>query len=132
VSYSVSGEHLRSVLVDDLHDAGRLNPGLAVHLHGDALLPEDGDLHLAALRRRRRSRGHVTPPGLEESRSRSPRRGYLGDAVVLQVDDPGHGHLHAAEHRHHLQLLVVERRSAEVLNTEEEWRMNGVRGGGGF
>lgn len=51
--YSVSGEHLRPVLVDDLDDAGRLDPGLSVHLHRDSLLPQDGDLHLAALRRSR-------------------------------------------------------------------------------
>lgn len=48
--YSVSGEHLCSVLVDDLDDARRLDPGLSVHLHGDPLLPQDGDLHLAALK----------------------------------------------------------------------------------
>lgn len=45
---------------------------------------------------------------------------HLCDAVVLQVDDSGHGHLHAAEHRHHLQLLIVKRRSAEVLNKADE------------
>lgn len=37
--------------MDDLDDAGRLDPGLPVHLDRDPLLPEDGDLHLAALRR---------------------------------------------------------------------------------
>lgn len=47
--YSVSGEHLCSVFVDDLDDAGRLDPRLSVHLYGDALLPKDSDLHLAAL-----------------------------------------------------------------------------------
>lgn len=51
--YSVSGEHLGPVLVDDFDDAGRLDPGLSVHLHRDPLLPEDGDLHLAALRHSR-------------------------------------------------------------------------------
>lgn len=48
--YPVSGEHLGPVLVDDLDNAGRLDPGLSVHLHGNALLPQDGDLHLSALR----------------------------------------------------------------------------------
>lgn len=47
--YPVSGEHLGPVLVDDLHDTGRLDPGLPVHLHRDPLLPQDGDLHLPTL-----------------------------------------------------------------------------------
>lgn len=42
--------------------------------------------------------------------------GYLCNAVVLQVDDSGHGHLHAAEHCHHLQFLIIKRWSAKVLN----------------
>lgn len=45
---------------------------------------------------------------------------YLCNAVVLQVDDSGHGHLHAAKHRHHLQLLIIERRRAKVLNKGDE------------
>lgn len=40
---------------------------------------------------------------------------YLCNAMVLQVYDSGHGHLHAAEHRHHLQLLIIKRWSAKVL-----------------
>lgn len=40
---------------------------------------------------------------------------YLCNAMVLQVYDSGHGHLHAAEHRHHLQLLIIKRRSSKVL-----------------
>ena len=51
---------------------------------------------------------------------------HLCDAVVLQVDDSGHGHLHAAEHRHHLQLLIVKRRSAEVLNKADESKQETV------
>lgn len=35
--------------------------------------------------------------------------------MVLQVDNSGHGHLHAAEHRHHLQDLIVKRRRREGL-----------------
>lgn len=49
-SYPVPGEHLGPVLVDDLDDAGRLDPRLSVHLHRNPLLPQDGDLHLSALR----------------------------------------------------------------------------------
>lgn len=41
--------------------------------------------------------------------------GYLSDAVVLQVDDSGHGHLHAAKNGHHLQDLVIKGRSCEGL-----------------
>lgn len=41
--------------------------------------------------------------------------GYLSDAVVLQVDDSGHGHLHAAKNGHHLQDLIIEGRSCEGL-----------------
>lgn len=50
--------------------------------------------------------------------------------MVLQVDDPGHGHLHAAEHRHHLQLLVVEGRGAEVLGTRTKPLTSKPRGSG--
>lgn len=49
-SYSVSGEHLSPVLVDDLDDAGRLDPGLSVYLYRNPLVPQDGDLHLPTLR----------------------------------------------------------------------------------
>lgn len=42
-------------------------------------------------------------------------RQYLCDAVVLQVDDSGHGHLHAAEHGYHFQDLIIEGRSCEGL-----------------
>lgn len=34
---------------------------------------------------------------------------------MLQLYDPGDSHLHAAEHRNHLQDLVVERRGCEGL-----------------
>lgn len=44
--------------------------------------------------------------------------------MMLQVDDPRHRHLHAAEHRHHLQLLVIERRSAKVLHQREEFALS--------
>lgn len=33
---------------------------------------------------------------------------YLCYAVVLQFDDSGNSHLHAAKHCHHLQDLVIE------------------------
>ena len=42
-------QHLGAVLVDDLDDPGGLDPGLSVHLHRDALVSQDGDLHLPAL-----------------------------------------------------------------------------------
>lgn len=48
--HPVSGEHLCPILVDDLDDAGRLDPGLSVHLDRNSLFPQDGDLHLAALK----------------------------------------------------------------------------------
>lgn len=51
-AYPVSSEHLSPVLVDDLDDAGRLDPGLAVHLDRNALLPQDGDLDLTTLKMR--------------------------------------------------------------------------------
>lgn len=50
--------------------------------------------------------------------------------MVLQVDDPGHGHLHAAEHRHHLQLLVVEGGGAKVLGTRTKALNSKPRGTG--
>lgn len=40
----------------------------------------------------------------------------LCDAVMLQVDDSRHGHLHAAEHSHHLQLLIIKRWSPKILH----------------
>lgn len=47
--HPVSGEHLRSVLVLDLDNSGGLDPGLAVHLDGNALVSQDGDLHRSTL-----------------------------------------------------------------------------------
>lgn len=60
-----AAQHLRPVLVYDAHAAGRLQPRLAVHLHGHALVAQDVDLHGPALR----------------------------DAVLLQVDQPRCRHL---------------------------------------
>lgn len=40
---------------------------------------------------------------------------YLRNAVVLQVDDPRHGHLDAAEDGHDLQLPVVKGGCPKVL-----------------
>ncbi|TNN79067.1 hypothetical protein EYF80_010746 [Liparis tanakae] len=89
-SHPVSGEHLGSVLVLDLDDAGRLDPGLAVHLDGNSLIPQDVCFNGPA---------------------------HLCDAVVLQLDDPGHSHLHAPEHGYHLQDLIVLCRSSFVPRT---------------
>lgn len=44
----------------------------------------------------------------------------LCDTMVLQVDDSRHGHLHAAKHSNHLQLLVIKRWSTEVLHQRDE------------
>lgn len=48
-AHPVSRQHLGSVLVLDLDDAGRLDPGFSIYLHRDALIPPDSDLHHAAL-----------------------------------------------------------------------------------
>lgn len=42
---------------------------------------------------------------------------YLCNAVPLQVDDTGNSQLDTAEHRDHLQYVVIKRRRQEVLNT---------------
>ena len=47
--HPVPGEHLGAVLVLDLDDAGRLDPGLSVHLDGNSLVAQDGDLYRATL-----------------------------------------------------------------------------------
>lgn len=49
------------------------------------------------------------------SQTSRDRRPHLSDAVVLQVDDSGHGHLHAAKHSHHFQDLIIKGRSGEGL-----------------
>lgn len=49
LSHPVSGEHLSSVLVLDLDDSWRLDPGLTVHLDGNPLITQDGDLHCSTL-----------------------------------------------------------------------------------
>lgn len=64
-AHPVSREHLSAVLVDDLDDAGRLDPGLSVHLHGNALLTQDSDLHLAALRSGRAENNSCQMRGFE-------------------------------------------------------------------
>jgi hypothetical protein len=58
--YPVAAEHLHAILVDDADESGRLEPGLAVHLDGHALIAQNGDLDRVA----------------------------LGDPVVLKIDDP--------------------------------------------
>lgn len=58
VTHSVPRQRLRPVLVDDLDVTWRLDPGLAVHLHGDALVSQDGDLHCATLRKRDTTASH--------------------------------------------------------------------------
>ena len=50
-SYPISGERLCPVLVDDPNVSWRLDPGLSVHLHRYALIPQDGNLHRATLRK---------------------------------------------------------------------------------
>lgn len=62
-AHPVPGQHLGSVLVLDLDDAGGLDPGFSIHLHGDALVPADGDLHHAALRGRTVGAGTAAAPG---------------------------------------------------------------------
>lgn len=64
-AHPVPCQHLGSVLVLDLDDAGRLDPGFSIHLHGDAFVPPDGDLHHAALWGREPGVGMVagTAPG---------------------------------------------------------------------
>lgn len=48
---------------------------------------------------------------------------YLGNAVVLQVDDSRHRHLDAAKDSNHLQLLVIKRGGPKVLqgNSKALW-----------
>lgn len=71
-AHPVSREHLSAVLVDDLDDAGRLDPGLSVHLHRNPLLPQDGDLHLAALRSGRAENSSCQMRGFECFLSANP------------------------------------------------------------
>lgn len=73
-THPVPAGDLDPVLVHDPDDAGRVHPGLAVGLHGHALVAEDADDDAAALR----------------------------DPVPLQVHDAGGAHVDRAEHGHHL------------------------------
>lgn len=116
-AHPVSRQHLGSVLVLDLDDAGRLDPGFSIYLHRDALIPPDSDLHHAALwgeqPRVGIMVGSVLLPsaavlGLKRFPMPVPARSsaecpksclappdshglpclYLRDAVVLEIDDP--------------------------------------------
>ena len=40
---------------------------------------------------------------------------YLGDSVMLQLNDTRDGHLHTAKHSNHLQDLIIKRRSCKSL-----------------
>lgn len=40
---------------------------------------------------------------------------HLGNAVVLQIDDPRDRHLDAPKNSHHFKLLVVEGGSSKIL-----------------
>ena len=73
-THPVPAGDLDPVLVHDADDAGRVEPGLAVGLHGHALVAEDADDDGAALR----------------------------DPVPLQVHDARRSHVDRPEHRHHL------------------------------
>ena len=74
LTHPVPAGDLDPVLVHDPDDARRVHPGLAVGLHGHALVAEDADDDGAALR----------------------------DAVALQVHDAGGAHVDRAEHGHDL------------------------------
>jgi hypothetical protein len=73
--------------VDDADESRRLEPGLAVHLDGHALIAQNGDLDRVA----------------------------LGDPVMLKIDDPRGGHLNRSENGHHLQDSIVEAGSDETV-----------------
>lgn len=45
----VSGKHLSTILVDDLNNAGWLDPGLSVHLHWNTFISFNSDLYLPTL-----------------------------------------------------------------------------------
>ena len=47
--HPVSGQGLGAILVNDLDVSWGLYPRLPVHLHGHALITQDGDLHRTAL-----------------------------------------------------------------------------------
>lgn len=40
---------------------------------------------------------------------------YLGNSVMLQLNDARDSHLHTAKYSHHLQNLIIERRSCKSL-----------------
>lgn len=49
MSHTISGEHLSSILVLDLNDSRRLDPGLTVHLNGNPLITQDSNFHCSTL-----------------------------------------------------------------------------------
>lgn len=51
-TYSVSGQGLGPVLMDDLYVPRRLDPRFPVHLNRDTLIAQDCDLHSPTLRGR--------------------------------------------------------------------------------
>ena len=49
MSHTISGEHLSSILVLDLNESRRLDPGLTVHLNGNPLITKDSNFHRSTL-----------------------------------------------------------------------------------
>lgn len=119
LSHPVSGEHLSSVLVLDLDDSRWLDPGLTIHLNGNPLITQDGDLHCSTLIRAQRyiKITHVCTVRVVSSlRVVFSVCSHLSYAVVLQLDDSGHSHLHTSKHGHHFEDLIVKRWGAEDLH----------------
>lgn len=48
-THPISGQHLGSILVLDLNHSRRLDPGFSIHLNRHSFIPQDGNLHRAAL-----------------------------------------------------------------------------------
>lgn len=49
-THSISGQHLGSILVLDLNNSRRLDPGFSIHLNRHSFISQDGNFHCAALR----------------------------------------------------------------------------------
>lgn len=92
----------------DLDDSGRLDPGLTVHLNGNPLIAQDGNLHCSTLIWTKTRRFVDILASLFFTHSVVSARSHLCYAVVLQFDDSGHCHLHTPKHSHNFQDLIIK------------------------
>lgn len=121
--HPVSSEHLSSVLVLDLDDSRRLDPGLTIYLNGNPLITQDGDLYRSTLIQTHTYKLHIVHlSACVFFPLHFGMCSHLCYAVVLQLNDSGHSHLHTPKHSYNFQDLIIKRRGTEDLHNTHNKR----------